>query len=884
MVLAVEHARSVEEPETGRATVGANQKRRRSSLAGAPGMLGTDGPWWTDASGRTVMLRGVNLGGSAKLPRFPEMPSHVGGRAFFEDRKVSFVGRPFDLADADEHFARLRRWGFNFLRFNVTWESLEHEGPGIYDFEYMDYVVEILKRAKYFGFRVFIDPHQDVWSRYSGGSGAPGWTFRAAGLDVFKFKDTYAALVHNTYDDPKSFPKMIWATNYNKLACATMFTLFFGGKTFAPSCKGPDGSSIQTFLQEHYVNAFAELARRIHASSDVLEDEVVIGYDTLNEPHQGYIGIKNLSVRDPSQDLLNGLTPTPFQSMLLGMGNPCPNVENYRLTSFGPQKVGTVSLTPPPFTTAWLDGSCLWAREGVWDRKSLTLLRPDHFATDPSTGAPIDFLSGFWRPFVQRFTSAIRAVHANAVMFIEPPVNEHPPPWARENGDPVDRIAYAPHWYDGPTLVNKRFNKIFTVDFIGLKRGRYAHPLLSLKFGSRGIRKCFADQIGTLRREGLEYLGQHPCLLGEIGVPFDMDKGRSFRTGDYRNQTHAMDVNLAALEANLMSFTLWNYCAENTHEWGDGWNGEDLSIYSRPAGAGAVRLPSTRKASQSAADGSVDEVKLRRLKLINDNDTVIDIPVLPLRDASPSRSTLTFVTPPTNPDTTMYYDAPSTTSTSSLPRTPPNPPRTITYTVDPTNLASEPYLDTGARALESFSRPFPVLTPGTPLHLSFDPKSSVFSYTFSHPIDPRQPSTGTVVRRKGFPHQRRRSGVLAHAHHDNERGVGASVHRACEVEIYLPPSHFRESDGIEVWVSAGAVKIDWTDRRLRWRCEGFDEDGIWTGLAKGGVVRGGEVEHTIVVRRKGAWREAIEVVGDKRMREIERALEGDEKARGCCVM
>lgn len=89
------------------------------------------------------------------------MPSHVRD-GFFDDVNISFVGRPFPLDEADEHFGRLRRWGFNFVRFNVAWEALEHEGPGKYDYDYMDYIVKILKKAKLYGFRVFIDPHQDV--------------------------------------------------------------------------------------------------------------------------------------------------------------------------------------------------------------------------------------------------------------------------------------------------------------------------------------------------------------------------------------------------------------------------------------------------------------------------------------------------------------------------------------------------------------------------------------------------------------------------------------------------------------------------------------------------------------------------------------------------
>merc|ERR1712151_273410 len=40
-----------------------------------------------------------------------------------------------------------------------------------------------------------------------------------------------------------------------------------------------------------------------------------------------------------------------------------------------------------------------------------------------------------------------------------------------------------------------------------------------------------------------------------------------------------MDSYIWGLEANLMSFTLWNCAPDNTFERGDGWNDEDLSIF-----------------------------------------------------------------------------------------------------------------------------------------------------------------------------------------------------------------------------------------------------------------------------------------------------------------
>ncbi|HVK78979.1 MAG TPA: cellulase family glycosylhydrolase, partial [Verrucomicrobiae bacterium] len=147
--------------------------------------IDTDGDRFIDADGRHIILRGVNLGGDCKLP-YPD-----GGTNFPSDfsdhRTVTFVGRPFPLADAEQHFARLRHWGFNTLRLLTTWEAVEHAGPGQYDEAYLDYFAEIARMAGEYGFVVFVDFHQDVWSRMSGGSGAPGWTFEALGLDFTKF-------------------------------------------------------------------------------------------------------------------------------------------------------------------------------------------------------------------------------------------------------------------------------------------------------------------------------------------------------------------------------------------------------------------------------------------------------------------------------------------------------------------------------------------------------------------------------------------------------------------------------------------------------------------------------------------------------------------------
>ncbi|HUV89602.1 MAG TPA: cellulase family glycosylhydrolase, partial [Anaerolineae bacterium] len=200
-----------------------------------------DGTWFKDNEGRTLLLRGANLGGSTKMPYRPDGATYR-REGFFDHRNVSFVGRPFPLAEADEHLGRLRAWGMTFLRFLITWEAIEHAGPGEYDAEYLDYVYAVIEKAGEYGIDVFIDPHQDVWSRWTGGDGAPGWTLEAVGMDLTKLSDTGAAIVHAIHGDP--FPRMIWPTNYDKLGAATMFTLFFAGNDLAPQTR-IDGVPVQ---------------------------------------------------------------------------------------------------------------------------------------------------------------------------------------------------------------------------------------------------------------------------------------------------------------------------------------------------------------------------------------------------------------------------------------------------------------------------------------------------------------------------------------------------------------------------------------------------------------------------------------------------------------
>jgi|SRR5579862_1838743 len=123
--------------------------------------LAIDGQTFRDSENRQVTLRGINVAADAKFPVRPDLPSHIPDK-FFDGDGVSFVGRPFALEKADTHFARLRHWGYNAIRYIFTWEAIESAGPGSYDEEWIEFTISVLRLAKEYGFYIFMDPHQDV--------------------------------------------------------------------------------------------------------------------------------------------------------------------------------------------------------------------------------------------------------------------------------------------------------------------------------------------------------------------------------------------------------------------------------------------------------------------------------------------------------------------------------------------------------------------------------------------------------------------------------------------------------------------------------------------------------------------------------------------------
>ncbi|CAL1703180.1 unnamed protein product [Somion occarium] len=644
---------------------------------------------FVDNAGRTILLRGVNLSASDKAPL--DHPSQVLDD-FWESAEnggESFVGRPLNLDDgsADIHLARLRGWGFNMLRYVVTWEALEHAGPGKYDYEFMDYTIRVLRKCKEYGFRVYIDPHQDTWSRYTGGSGAPYWTLAACGLNARNITATNSAIVHCEYPtaedpNPADLPAMIWSTNYGRLAVQALFTLWFAGRDYAPKCI-IDGMNIQDYLQSHYIEAMGLLADRIRDAGDLLDD-CVIGWDSINEPFEGFCGYPDLNEYPSEQTstLKKGTFPTPAQSFRLGMGK-AQMVDTWTFSVFGPKK-GKQILVDPKGKKLWADpstepggvhpkwgwkrdpgwklGTCIWALHGIWDVESGYVITPDYFRTSPNdTDREVVFLSDFWKPHWEAFGKRIRQSHPEAILFVAPPVFAPPPP------------------------ISESLLK-------GILRGKYGSHLPAVKIGEKAIRQSLQEQLGVLKDDA-KILGAYPTIIGEIGIPFDMDDKKAYGwtddgkyKGDYSGQQKALDASLNACDGpNTLNFTIWTYSPDNSHAWGDGWNMEDLSLWSPD--------DLRRKAGYRMETGDSSSAGL--LKKVGDSAAT----------SSLSLSTIQAI---------QSGDGASKISRIS--------------SLSQWENAYD-FLTDGARAFKAFCRPYPIATIGTPTNVQFDIAKGEFKLT-----------------------------------------------------------------------------------------------------------------------------------------------------------
>lgn len=181
-----------------------------------------------DAQGRIAYFRGVNISGNAKVA-----PDHL----------------PFQPNET-QWWDYLKAWGFNLVRFTVFWEGIE-PAKGQYDRAYLRKVKRLLEEAGKRGIYVMVDMHQDLYSRWLHGDGAPAWAVWETGVcPNFNL----------------SWGGQLWGVaNVLSPAVVRCFTNFW---------RSDD-------LKTHYKKALVEVARQVK------DNPYVLGYDFFNEPNPG---------------------------------------------------------------------------------------------------------------------------------------------------------------------------------------------------------------------------------------------------------------------------------------------------------------------------------------------------------------------------------------------------------------------------------------------------------------------------------------------------------------------------------------------------------------------------------------------------------------------
>ena len=118
----------------------------------APAPLHVDGMYFRDAQNRVVLLRGMNVSGTGKVP-------------------------PFTLLSDASQMTQLKKWGVNIIRLTFNWEAYESTRCQ-YDTGYLGAYETIAQWAEAAGIFVLVDFHQDTFSRFANhgcGDGFPQW-------------------------------------------------------------------------------------------------------------------------------------------------------------------------------------------------------------------------------------------------------------------------------------------------------------------------------------------------------------------------------------------------------------------------------------------------------------------------------------------------------------------------------------------------------------------------------------------------------------------------------------------------------------------------------------------------------------------------------------
>ena len=185
----------------------------------------------------------------------------------------------------------MKRLGFNSVRLGVIWESVEI-APGVYDYEYLDKIEDIINTLGENGVYTMVDAHQDVFSRNFCGEGVPYFYVNEMGYDE-KCDASFLTRILGIVGVCKTLSDFNFRLDENGLPLIEdCVTHNFQDYHFIAGFSGAYRNFYlnKANIQEKFVEFWKVVANRFKGN------KYILGYDLWNEPIPGGTmeDIKNL--------------------------------------------------------------------------------------------------------------------------------------------------------------------------------------------------------------------------------------------------------------------------------------------------------------------------------------------------------------------------------------------------------------------------------------------------------------------------------------------------------------------------------------------------------------------------------------------------------------
>ncbi len=187
-------------------------------------------------------------------------------------------GKKYTTDFSPNTFKELKNKGINLVRLGIIWDAIEHD-MGVYNDEYIHWVKGIMDNCEENGIAVYLDMHQDLYSRIFDG-GAPKWATLTDGANH---------LTGNLWSDAYLFSEAVNKAFYN----------FWNNK------KVKNGKG----LLEHYEDVWSYVIENLG------HHKALIGYDFINEPFSGENSIEIMGGMLMSYNEIKSLNKSPEEML-----------------------------------------------------------------------------------------------------------------------------------------------------------------------------------------------------------------------------------------------------------------------------------------------------------------------------------------------------------------------------------------------------------------------------------------------------------------------------------------------------------------------------------------------------------------------------------------